>query len=216
MALRLPDRMLLSLTHKRVNACATGRRTYTPDALLQETHVNLAQLGQQWQQTHALQQAQRHSSVAASGAAPSSPQHGHAASSLGLLSLSGGAAVSPKPPAANQLPFDLAALLNPTAAAAAAKKGGASAHKPPPVDPMQEALKAAGSHPGLVPVLLCYVDMTRTGHQLLELRGARGIARMCFAAALGVSSVSQLLAETKATAAAVGGIGTLVDLLRWD
>jgi hypothetical protein len=39
---------------------------------------------------------------------------------------------------------------------------------------------------------------------------------MCFAAALGAPSVSQLLTETKAAAAAAGAIGTLVGLLRCD
>jgi hypothetical protein len=109
------------------------------------------------------------------------------------------------------LPFDLAALLNPTAASA---KGGQGLKAQQQPDPVQEALKAAGSHPGLVPLMSCYVGLMRTGHQLLELRGASGIARMCFAAALGVPNASQLLMETKAAAAAVGVIGTLIDLLR--
>lgn len=116
--------------------------------------------------------------------------------------------------AINPLPFDLAAFLNPTAAAAA-NKANMSLKQPPPVDPVQEALKPAGTHPGLVPLLFCYVGMMRTGHQLLELRGASGIARMCFAAALGAPSAAQLLMETKATAAAAGAIGALVDLLRY-
>lgn len=140
------------------------------------------------------------------------------AGSPGVMSLSASSSGNSRATSSKQvnpLPFDLAALLNPTAAAAAANKGhGQGLKQQQQPNPMQEAMKAAGDHPGLVPVLSCYVGLMKTGHPLLELRGASGIARMCFAAALGARSASQLLAETKATAAAVGAIGALVDLLR--
>jgi hypothetical protein len=38
--------------------------------------------------------------------------------------------------------------------------------------------------------------------------------RLCFAGSMGTPSTSQLLSEVKATAAAVGAIGVLIDLLR--
>lgn len=182
------------------------------------------QLGQEWQRSRTLDEARQRREAAAarlqaecakSGAHSSKPRD-----SFSPLSLSGSSSHNNKPAAAaastlNPLPFDLAALLNPTAAAAAAAAGkGHGQGAKQQQDPTVEALKAAGGHPGLVPVLSCYVGLMRTGHQLLELRGASGIARMCFAAALGAPCASKLLAETKATAAAVGAIGALVDVLR--
>jgi hypothetical protein len=40
--------------------------------------------------------------------------------------------------------------------------------------------------------------------------------RLAFAGSMGAPSTSQLLSEVKATAAAVGAIGVLVDLLRCE
>jgi hypothetical protein len=187
---------------------------------VQESHSNLVTLGEEWQREQALaearqrRQAASEALAAAAFASSSKKQSG----TISMLSLSGGASSNSRAApmkAINLLPFDLAAFLNPTAAAAA-NKANMGLKQPPPVDPVQEALKPAGSHPGLVPLLFCYVGMMRTGHQLLELRGASGIARMCFAAAMGSPSAAQLLMETKATAAAAGAIGALVDLLRYQ
>lgn len=185
---------------------------------LMESHSNLMHLGREWQRTRVLEKAEQRRAAAAdavaaasSGASPSSSSK--RSSDISMLSASGsssGARGGSKP--LSPMPFDLAALLNP--AAAAALKGGQGLKQQQQPDPMEEALKAAGSHPGLVPLLSCYVGLMRTGHQMLELRGASGIVRMCFAAAMGSPSASQLLTETKATAAAVGAIVALIDLLR--
>jgi hypothetical protein len=183
-----------------LNHC-NGQLTVLHACRVQETHSNLVHLGQEWQQQQ--QQQQAHDARAAG-------------SSSSLAAASFGTAAAPAPDAvkaSSALPFDLAALLSPTAAAAAGK--GVSRRAPPPAaDPMQQALTAAGGHPGLVPALSCFVGMMRTPHQLLALRGARGIARVCYAAGLGAPSAPRLLKETKATAAAVGGISSLVELLR--
>lgn len=186
---------------------------------LMESHNNLLHLGEEWHHTRMMDEAQqrREAAAAAVAEAASSNSGSRKAGGVSILSLSGdsartsgsGSISSSKP--LSPLPFDLAALLNPAAAAAKAGQGLKQQQQP---DPVQEALKAAGSHPGLVPVLSCYVGLMRTGHQMLELRGASGIARMCFAAAMGAPSASQVLMETKATAAAVGAVGALVDLLR--
>lgn len=178
-------------------------------------------LGEEWQREQALAEARQRrqaasDALAAASSASSSKKHSGA---ISMLSLSGGTSSNSRAApvkAIYPLPFDLAAFLNPTAAAAAAHKANMGLKQPPPVDPVQEALKPAGSHPGLVPLLLCYVGMMRTGHQMLELRGASGIARMCFAAAMGAPSAAQLLMETKATAAAAGAVSALVDLLRYQ
>lgn len=73
---------------------------------------------------------------------------------------------------------------------------------------------AAGPHPGLVPFMLAMVRLVETGHPLLELRGARGIARTCFAAARGAPNGVALLREAKTTAAEAGAVAALVELLR--
>jgi hypothetical protein len=153
---------------------------------LMETHSNLLQMGQEWQtQRQAEQQRQQQQALKAS-----TPGGRRSGSSAGINSSSGaGSTLSPgKPgsaPAAegvstghgtsNPLPFNLAALLNPTAAAAGSPKGHKQPQQQP--DPMAEALAAAGSHTGLVPVITSFVTLVQTRHQLLELSGARGIAR---------------------------------------
>lgn len=68
-----------------------------------------------------------------------------------------------------------------SAAAAAAAEGTAA------------AIKAAGTHTGLVPFLAAMVHLIDTRHPLLELRGARGIARACYSAAAGAVSSAILL-----------------------
>lgn len=183
---------------------------------VQESHSNLVTLGDEWQREQALAEA-RQRRQAASAALAEAASASSSKKQSGTISIGGTSSNSRAAPvkAINPLPFDLAAFLNPTAAAAA-NKADMGLKQPPPVDPVQEALKPAGTHPGLVPLLFCYVGMMKTGHQLLELRGASGIARMCFAAAMGAPSAAQLLMETKATAAAAGAIGALVDLLRYD
>lgn len=155
---------------------------------LMETHSNLLQMGQEWntqrqaeQQRQQLQQQQ-----ATKGSTPGRCS----GSSAGInSSLSGGSTRSPGKPgsvpaavgvsaaqgSSNPLPFDLAALLNPTAAAAGSSKGQKQQQQP--TDPLAEALAAAGSHAGLVPVLSSFVTLVTTSHPLLELSGARGIAR---------------------------------------
>lgn len=188
---------------------------------LMESYTNLVHLGEEWQRTRLLDEAKQRreaaaAAVAADSASARSSLSGRKAGAMSLLSPAGNSSRSSNASSSKQLsplPFDLAALLNPAAAAAAAK-GGQGLKQPQHPDPIEEALKAAGSHPGLVPLMSCFVGLMRTGHQMLELRGASGIARMCFAAAMGAPSASQLLAETKATAAAVGAVGALVDLLR--
>lgn len=190
---------------------------------LMETHSNLVALGDEWQRARVIEEAQQRRSAAAAALAESAQSRSSSKrpsgnGSISMLSLTGSSSgrnsnvdASMAPKQLSPLPFDLAALLNPTAASA---KGGQGLKAQQQPDPVQEALKAAGSHPGLVPLMSCYVGLMRTGHQLLELRGASGIARMCFAAALGAPNASQLLMETKAAAAAVGAIGALIDLLR--
>jgi hypothetical protein len=187
---------------------------------LVETHSNLLALGEEWQRVRVVEEAQQRRAAAAAALAESAQSNTSSgkrqSGSISMLSLSGSSSgrnsnASMAPKQLSPLPFDLAALLNPTAASA---KGGQGLKAQQQPDPVQEALAAAGSHPGLVPLMSCYVGLMRTGHQLLELRGASGIARMCFAAALGAPNASQLLMETKATAAAVGAIGALIDLLR--
>lgn len=208
----------------------TGSRLWPPTLrdmaaghmqFLMETHSNLVHLGEEWQRARAVEEAQQRRAAAAAALAESAHAQQSASARqsgrISMLSLSGSSSRNSNPNAAlakqlSPLPFDLAALLNPTAAASA--KGGQGLRQQQQPDPIQEALKAAGSHPGLVPLMSCWVGLMRTGHQLLELRGASGIARMCFAAALGAPNSSQLLMETKATAAAVGAIGALIDLLR--
>lgn len=192
---------------------------------LMESHTNLTHLGEEWQRTRVLEKAEQRRAAAADavaaascGASPSSSGRfggismlsSASGSSSGASRGSSSALLASKP--LSPMPFDLAALLNPTAAAALKAGQGLKQQQQP--DPVEEALKATGSHPGLVPLLSCYVGLMRTGHQMLELRGASGIARMCFAAAMGSPSASQLLTQTKATAAAVGAIGALIDLLR--
>jgi hypothetical protein len=75
---------------------------------------------------------------------------------------------------------------------------------------------AAGSHPGLVPFMVAMVGLVKTGQPLLELRGARGMARTCFAAARGAPTPVALLQQAKATAAEAGAVGALTELLRWE
>jgi hypothetical protein len=196
---------------------------------LMESHPNLTHLGKEWQRTRVLEKAQQRRAAAAEAIAAAAEAIAAAAStsSAGRRPSGGGSIFSGSGRSSgarnsgssalgtkslSPMPFDLAALLNPTAAAAL--KGGQGLKQQQQPDPVEEALKAAGSHPGLVPLLSCYVGLMKTGHQMLELRGASGIARMCFAAAMGSPSASQLLAETKATAAAVGAVGALIDLLR--
>ncbi|WIA12059.1 hypothetical protein OEZ85_012136 [Tetradesmus obliquus] len=70
------------------------------------------------------------------------------------------------------------------------------------------------THSNLLQMGQDFVTLVKTSHPLLELSGARGIARLCFAGSMGSPSTSQLLSEVKATAAAVGAIGVLIDLLR--
>jgi hypothetical protein len=185
---------------------------------LMESHNNLLHLGEEWQHTRMLDQAKQRPEAAAAAVAESAGSNsGEQAGSISIPALSGSSARTSGSSSVysskqlSPLPFNLAALLNPAAAAAKARQGLKQQQQP---DPVHEALKAAGGHPGLVAVLSCYIGLMRTGHQMLELRGASGIARMCFAAAMGAPSPSQLLMETKATAAAVGAIGALVDLLR--
>lgn len=202
----------LSMRAQLWSVCVTHTR-------MQESYSNLVHLGEEWQRSHAAEMAKQQREASAAALAVDCASGGRKAGSNSLVSLSGSSSVAERPSLVKQvnpLPFDLAALLNPTAAAAtaaAASKAQGQGVKQQ-ADPIQEALKAAGSHPGLVPILSCYVGLMRTGHQLLELRGASGIARVCFAAALGAPSASQVLTESKATAAAVGAIGALVDLLR--
>lgn len=158
-----------------------------PDALLgcvQESHTNLVHLGNEWLVARQQQQQQQAPTVEPSKARSSSSNYSPA-------------------------PFDVAALLDPACGTTLAAQRQAAA------EPIKAALEAAGAHPGLVPLLSCYVGLcTQTGHPLLELRGARGIARMAFAAPLGTPSTPQLLKAAKSTATAVGAISALVELLR--
>jgi hypothetical protein len=153
---------------------------------LMETHTNLLQMGQEWQtQLQAEQQRQQQQALKASTAGAR-----RSSSSAGINSSAGsGSARSPVKPgsalaaegvsaahgSSNPLPFNLAALLNPAAAAAGSPKGQKQPQLQP--DPMAEALAAAGSHAGLVPVITSFVTLVQTRHPLLELSGARGIAR---------------------------------------
>jgi hypothetical protein len=58
------------------------------------------------------------------------------------------------------------------------------------------------------------VGLITTRQPLLEMRGALGIARACCTAPQG-GPEGVLLAEAKATAAAVGALEALVGMLRW-
>jgi hypothetical protein len=60
------------------------------------------------------------------------------------------------------------------------------------------------------------VGLIQNRHPLLELRGARGIARTCFAAARGAAAPSALLRQAKAAAAEAGALGALAELLRHE
>jgi hypothetical protein len=96
-----------------------------------------------------------------------------------------------------------------------ADAAGQDAAAPSPEEQQLAALEAAaGSHLGLVPFMLAMVRLVETGHSLLELRGARGIARTCFAAARGAPAPVALLQQAKATAAEAGAVAALVELLR--
>jgi hypothetical protein len=154
---------------------------------LMETHSNLLQVGQEWN-TQRLVEQQRQQQQAAKR---STSGGRHSGSSAGINGSSpGGSTRSPGKPASapaadgvsaaqgtsNPLPFNLAALLNPTTAAAAGSPKGQKQPQQPP-DPLAEAVAAAGSHVGLVPVISSFVTLVRTSHPLLELSGARGIAR---------------------------------------
>jgi len=174
---------------------------------LMETHDNLVQMGNEWQQ----QQQQALSQQP--GNNPSSANHDI---TLVKTMQKGSQNVTASTTHSNQLPFDLAAILNPRAAPAANKLQFHKHQQQHPADPLVEVSKAAGNHAGLVPVMCCFVSLIKTGHPLLELCGARGIARLCFAGSMGAPSASQLLMEAKATAAAAGAIGVLIDLLRYE
>ena len=112
-----------------------------------------------------------------------------------------------------------AALAAEAAAAAAAAAGGAAAAAAAATGNEDERRRAAalaaaaGEHPGLAPFMAAMVRLIETGHPLLELRGARGIARTCFSAPRGAPRRAALLRAAKATAAAAGAVGALVALL---
>ncbi|KAF8071180.1 hypothetical protein HT031_001262 [Scenedesmus sp. PABB004] len=171
-----------------------------------ETHASLLALGADW--------AAQRAAAAAAAAATTQPRGG----SDGGGKAGGGGGAPPRGADGGRcspLPFDLAALLNPVRGGGGGGGGGRASHSAaPPPDPLAEAVAAAGAHPGLVPVLSSLVGLARTGHPLLQLSAARGVARLCFAGSLGAPSASALLGEVKATAAAVGALGAMVDLLR--
>jgi len=182
---------------------------------LMETHENLLQMGNEWQQQQQVQPARQSLSQQSGKHTPSSTKHD---GTLGKT-LQKGSEHAPNATAttfSNQLPFDLAAILNPRAAPAASKVQPQKEQQQHPADPLMEVSQAAGAHAGLVPVMCCFVSLIKTGHPLLELCGARGIARLCFAGSMGAPSASQFLMEAKATAAAAGAIGVLIDLLRYE
>jgi len=114
-----------------------------------------------------------------------------------------------------------AALASVTGSKAAGSGAGetsdqeAAAEGPSAEEQQRAALEAAAdTHPGLVPFMLAMVRLIETQHPLLELRGARGIARACFAAAKGASAPVALLQQAKATAAEAGAVRALIELLR--
>jgi hypothetical protein len=103
----------------------------------------------------------------------------------------------------------------PAAAAAAAAAAPPEAAEPSDEERRAAALdEAAGSHPGLAPFMETMTCLVETGHELLELRGARGVARTCFVAARGAAAPMALLHEAKAAAAAAGAVGALLEMLR--
>jgi hypothetical protein len=153
---------------------------------LMETHSNLLQIGQEWQtqrQAEQLRQQQQQTKSSTTGGRRSGSNAGIISSADAGSSRSPGKpcsastaeGVAAAPSGSNPLPFNLAALLNPTAAAAGSPKGQKQQQQAP--DPLAEAVAAAGSHVGLVPVVTSFVTLVKTGHPLLELSGARGIAR---------------------------------------
>jgi hypothetical protein len=184
---------------------------------LLETHHNLVVLGGEWEaRCHgaAGQQADKaHTllSVSTAGMATPLPQQltgPNTPTSTGPC-VSGVSRAATDTVADTSLP---AAASVPTLLAGATSTAGSVAEKK--ADATSEATAAAGSHAGLVPVMSCLVNLMHSSHPLLELRGARGIARICYAGSLGAPSTSHLLGEAKASAAASGAIAALIKLLR--
>lgn len=177
---------------------------------LLETHRNLVQLGTE----HARRRGDAESRKLLGLAAQSGERRPSAAAAAGT----GAKFVTAKDKADKAR---VAAVLASVAAAGSGAGAGAGARAPneAPVPTGEEAEwaaleGAAGAHPGLVPFMLAMVRLMETGHPLLELRGARGVARTCFSAARGAPSSVALLVQAKATAAAAGAVGALVELLR--
>lgn len=202
---------------------------------LMESHDNLLHLGSEWHQQRTWQML--HSGggggsgkQGSAGGAFSASGRSKSVGKLSLLSLSGGSAVGAAlgvqpgvtraSGASSSPPLSLASLLRrgggtqPGSSQQQQQLSQQGVAAAAAADPLESAVKAAGSHPGLVPVLSSFVALIKTGHPLLELSGARGIARLCFAGSTGAPSAPALLAQVKAAAAAVGALGALVDLFR--
>lgn len=138
--------------------------------------------------------------------------------------------------AAGQLLFHMEALFNvqhlgdevaDAAAVAAASSAAATRARSAAGSPSLGTVRLAGAtaaatpaaeaslrYPGLQPVMATLVALMNTGHALLELRGACGLARLCLHEPSGTQPPVGLLAEVKASAPELGAISALIELLK--
>jgi hypothetical protein len=224
--------MLLSLVHNPIWAASLRDIAAGHLQFLLETHDNLVALGEEYQRLRdkqeeerlqlEQQQQQQHANhkrhVASSSGSSSSSRTSGSGNSRGERRI--GSPAKHASNAAGTQKVDLVAILGPQHPMLAQHKAhvAAPASRAQPafeqaLSPEEEAKQAAGAHPGFVPFLRAMVGLIETRHPLLELRGAQGIGRLCYAAPAG-GPPAQLLHEVKSCAAALGALGSLVDMLR--
>ena len=232
--------MLLSLVHSSIWPASLRDIAAGHLQFLLETHSNVVALGVEYQQLRNKQeeeqrrqeqqrQQQQHGHQkrhgATSGGSSSSGQKSTSSNTSSSRSSSdghrrGGGPAKQVASGAGTQGIDLAAILGPQHPMLAQHKAhiaATSSRAQPafeqPLSPEEEAKQAAGAHPGFVPFLRAMVGLIETRHPLLELRGAQGIGRLCYAPPAG-GPAAQLLQEVKTCAATLGALGSLVDMLR--